>query len=207
MISKIQYITQGDTASEQIEAVKTFCTGGAEWVQLRVKEIDSSAWLAIAKEARAITKDFGVKLIMNDNVQLAQAVEADGVHLGKSDMPVAEARTILGTNSIIGGTANTFADVEMHVAQGADYLGFGPFRFTTTKKNLSPIVGLEGYRELYEACRSKGISIPIVAIGGIKLPDVASIIATKMHGIAISGEILHANNPPQQMKILSELVG
>ena len=206
MISKVQYITQGKDKKSQIEAVKTFCKGGADWVQLRVKDATFADWIEIAKEARVITSDNGAKLIINDNPQVALGVQADGVHLGRNDMSVQHARNDLGKNYIIGGTANTFKDVEYLSAQGIDYIGFGPFRFTTTKKNLSPIVGLEGYKKLVQECIINHIQHPIVAIGGITVNDVEDIMATGIHGIAISGEILKAKNPVDQMKRLEEKI-
>lgn len=87
-------------------------------------------------------------------------------------MPIAEARQILGKDFIIGGTANTFEDVQMHYQAGADYIGCGPFRFTTTKKNLSPILGLEGYKAIVSQMKTAGINLPIVAIGGITYDDI-----------------------------------
>ena len=96
-------------------------------------------------------KEHDAILILDDHVELAQKLEVDGVHLGKTDMPVAEARQLLGEAFIIGGTANTFEDVEMHYRAGADYVGIGPFRFTTTKKNLSPVLGIEGYTSITDA--------------------------------------------------------
>ncbi len=99
-------------------------------------------------------------------------------------MPVAEARGILGKEFIIGGTANTFDDVKMHYKAGADYIGCGPFRFTTTKKDLSPVLGLEGYRSIILQMKEANIHLPIVAIGGITLEDIPSIMETGITGIA-----------------------
>ncbi len=206
MISKIHYITQGTDRKTQIEAVKTFCEGGADWVQLRVKNADFWEWAEIAKEARQITIDAGAKLIINDNVQIAVAVQADGVHLGKNDMSVQNAREVLGKNYIIGGTANTFLDVDYLVAQGVDYIGLGPYRFTTTKENLSPILGLEGYKNMMTTCKNFHINTPILAIGGIVADDVEEIVGTGVHGIAISGEVLKASKPVEKMKQLKELI-
>ena len=129
-----------------------------------------------------------------------EKIHADGVHLGKKDMPVAEARKMLGKDFIIGGTANTFEDVKMHYEAGADYIGCGPFRFTTTKKNLSPILGLEGYRSIVSQMKEAGIHLPIVAIGGITFEDIPSIMATGVTGIALSGTILRADNPIEETR-------
>ena len=138
--------------------------------------------------------------IIDDHVELAKELKADGVHLGKKDMPVAEARRMLGSGFIIGGTANTFDDIKMHYDAGADYIGCGPFRFTTTKKNLSPILGLEGYRSIVRQMKEADIRLPIVAIGGITFEDIPAILQTGVTGIALSGTILRADNPVEETR-------
>ena len=117
---------------------------------------------------------------------------ADGVHLGKQDMPPAEARALLGPGFIIGGTANTFADIERLAVAGVDYIGLGPFRFTTTKQNLSPVLGLAGYADLLAQCRAAAINIPLIGIGGITLPDVAPLLGLGLHGVAVASAITKA---------------
>ena len=131
---------------------------------------------------------------------------ADGVHLGKNDMPVDKAREMAGNGFIIGGTANTFEDISRLAAQGADYIGCGPFRFTTTKKNLAPVLGSEGYRRLVAGMKAGGIALPIVAIGGICLADIPEILSTGVSGIALSGSILRAADPVAEMRKIAALV-
>lgn len=109
-------------------------------------------------------------------------------------MPIAEAREILGATKIIGATANTFSDVMAAYHAGADYIGVGPFRFTTTKKNLAPILGLDGYRGIMAECRQKGMSLPVVAIGGIRLDDLNELHKTGVDGVAVSGLILNSDD-------------
>ena len=121
-------------------------------------------------------------------------------------MPISEARQILGKNFIIGGTANTFEDVRMHAEAGADYIGCGPFRFTTTKKNLSPVLGLEGYTDIVSKMKAEGINLPIVAIGGITKEDIPSLMKTGITGIAISGSVLRAENPIEEMKEIITII-
>ena len=128
--------------------------------------------------------------IINDNVELAKEIEADGVHLGRADRNPAEAREISGDDFIIGGTANTFDDIVSLLEQGVDYIGLGPFRFTETKKNLSPVLGLEGIKNIVETYRRTSLrQIPVIAIGGIKLNDVEDLIKAGVHGIAVSSAI------------------
>ena len=120
-------------------------------------------------------------------------------------MPVAEARRILGNDFIIGGTANTFEDVKMHYEAGANYVGCGPFRYTTTKKNLSPILGLEGYRNIISRLKAENIAMPLVAIGGITKEDIPVIAETGVVGIALSGTVLRADDPVREMRELVEM--
>ena len=133
-------------------------------------------------------------------MELVHRLGADGVHLGKNDMPPREARALLGPQKIIGATANTFGDIRRAAAQGADYIGLGPFRFTRTKEKLSPILGIEGYREILARCAEQGIRLPVVAIGGITAADVDALMATGIAGIALSGALLNAENPAEETK-------
>ncbi|WP_431214292.1 thiamine phosphate synthase [Puia sp. P3] len=127
-------------------------------------------------------------------MEVASEVKAHGVHLGKQDMPVGAARKILGEDVIIGGTANTIEDIREHRRQGADYIGLGPYRYTTTKKNLSPILGLDGYRRIMRELRQEQLSIPVVAIGGIEMKDVGQLFDAGLHGVAFSGMLVHAGD-------------
>ena len=186
----LQFITHQTENYSYLESARMALEGGCKWIQLRMKEA-SPAPLCKAKEAI---------LILDDHVELAKKLEVDGVHLGKKDMPIGEARQMLGEAFIIGGTANTFEDVKLHHAAGADYLGIGPFRFTTTKKNLSPVLGLEGYTSILAQMNEADIRIPVVAIGGIVAEDIPAIMETGVNGIALSGAILQAPDPVEETK-------
>jgi thiamine-phosphate pyrophosphorylase len=197
MIARLHYITQDIENKSHQQLAEEACLAGADWIQLRVKNRPYEEWKKIAEETLRICRKHGAKLIINDNVQLASEIGADGVHLGKEDMSTAEARKVLGKNFIIGGTANTFGDVKMHVRAGVDYVGVGPFRFTITKDKLSPILGSDGYKRILEQCASENISVPVIAIGGITVQDVSEIIKTGVHGIAVAGAITHAEDKTQ----------
>ena len=106
----------------------------------------------------------------------------------------------------MGGTANTFEDSERGAGQGADYIGLGPFRFTQTKRNLSPVLGLEGYRTIMECCRNAGIALPVVAIGGITAADVENILATGVTGIALSGALPQAENTLEETQRIINII-
>lgn len=176
--------------------------GGCKWIQLRMKDASDDEVRKAAAEIQPMCKEHEAVFLLDDRVELVKELHADGVHLGKNDMPIDEARRILGEEYIIGGTANTFEDIQRIAAQGADYIGCGPFRFTTTKKNLAPVLGVEGYRDIIAKMRNAGINIPMVAIGGITPDDIDEILATGVQGIAVSGTVLNADDPVAMMKSL-----
>lgn len=196
----IQFITHSNTRYDYVEGARLALEGGCRWIQLRMKDAQEVDFLLAAKQIGAMCKEYGATFILDDHVEWVGITGADGVHLGKNDMPVDEARNQLGPNRIIGGTANTFEDVERLWRQGANYIGCGPYRFTTTKKNLSPVLGLDGYRHIISKMKAHDINIPVVAIGGILQPDIKDIMATGVSGIAVSGAILNAENPVEEMK-------
>ena len=190
-----QYISHLTPTIGYADGIRMALEGGCRWIQLRMKDSPEMDIIRCAEEVQPLCRKFGAKFILDDHVELVEKTGADGVHLGKNDMPVDEARKILGPDKVIGGTANTFEDVQRLHRQGADYIGCGPFRFTTTKKKLSPVLGLEGYRSIVLKMRENGIGLPIVAIGGITVDDIPAIMETGVSGIALSGAILNAPDP------------
>ena len=196
----IQFISHFNDKYSYLDSIRLALEGGCKWVQLRMKDASEEEFLRNAHQARKLCDQYQATFIIDDHVELVRECGADGVHLGKNDMPIAEARRLLGDDFIIGGTANTFDDVLSHYRSSANYIGCGPFRFTTTKKGLSPILGLEGYQDIVAKMKSQSIDIPIVAIGGITIDDIPSIMQTGVNGIALSGTVLNATNPVQEMK-------
>ena len=203
MISKLHYITQENPHFTHQQLITLACKGGANWVQLRVKNKSYTELLLIGIEAKAICKKYKTRLIINDNVTLAKELEADGVHLGKSDMCITDARKYLGSNFIIGGTANTFQDILQLTSMGVNYIGLGPYRFTKTKENLSPVIGLDGLNLLIKQCKLGNISTPIIAIGGIHLEDIQVLLKTGIYGVAIASAI---NEAEDKVQVVQEFV-
>lgn len=201
----IQFISHSNERCSYLDGIRLALEGGCKWVQLRMKDAPDEQVAQLGVQARGLCDRYGAKLILDDRVELVAKMGADGVHLGKNDMPIAQAREILGPGKIIGGTANTFEDIVAHWKSGADYIGCGPFRFTTTKKNLSPILGLEGYRDIVARMKDAGITLPLVAIGGITAEDIPAILETGVDGIAVSGTVLRAEDPAAEMAKLIEL--
>lgn len=201
----IQFISHSNERCSYLDGIRLALEGGCKWVQLRMKDAPDEQVAQLGVQARGLCDRYGAKLILDDRVELVVQTGADGVHLGKNDMPIAQAREILGPGKIIGGTANTFEDIVAHWKSGADYIGCGPFRFTTTKKNLSPILGLEGYRDIVARMKDAGITLPLVAIGGITAEDIPAILETGVDGIAVSGTVLRAEDTAAEMAKLIEL--
>ena len=196
----IQFITNYHENISLTEQTEYVLEAGCRWVQLRLKGADDAEIYMVGKALRQLCDRYEATLILDDVVRMVPVIGADGVHLGKQDMPVDEARKLLGPDMIIGGTANTFEDVKRLAQQGANYIGCGPFRFTTTKKNLSPLLGLEGYAAILEQMRQQQIDLPLIAIGGITVEDVPDLIDLGVSGIAISGAILEAKKPEIMMR-------
>ncbi len=206
MIEKLHFITQENEIYTHLRSITAACEAGIKWVQLRIKDKDEDEILELAQLAREICDEYGAKLIINDYPEIAKRVNADGLHLGKEDMPVDKARKIVGDEMIIGATANTLEDIIKHAENGADYIGLGPFRYTNTKKNLSPVLGLEGYENILSECGKLGIDVPIIAIGGIETSDVTALMGTGIHGIAVSGLIVNSGDMGGDVKKINNLI-
>lgn len=193
-MESLQYITNTDAGIEEV------LRGGCRWVQLRMKEANDVRFIETAERIVPLCRTYNAKFILDDRAHLVERIGADGVHLGKKDIPVCEARKILGPDRIIGATANTETDILAAYKAGADYIGLGPFRFTTTKEGLSPILGLQGYARITSFCRRHGINLPIAAIGGIRMEDLQALKQTGVDGIAVSGMILNSEDKKQTTK-------
>ena len=204
---KLQFITHYNKEYSYIDSARIALEGGCRWVQLRMKDAEEALLKETAITIQAMCRKYGATFIIDDNVLLAKQIKADGVHLGKKDMPIAEARKILGQQFIIGGTVNTFEDIQHHLQNGSpDYFGCGPFRFTSTKKNLAPTLGCEGYRDITRRMRENNITVPIVAIGGICKEDIPSLLECGIDGIALSGSILNAASPIDEMLEITKII-
>lgn len=206
MFSRIQYISQGHTAQEQRQNIQAALDAGCTWIQLRFKEQEEAAVRTLAESVRKLCAEYKAFFIVNDYARVALETDAHGVHLGLQDMPVAEARAIVGPARLVGGTANTLQDLRQRVAEGCDYIGLGPFRFTTTKAKLSPVLGLEGYTALLDALRGENITTPVYAIGGITAEDVPALRETGIYGVALSGAITQALDKRKTVDQLREIL-
>ena len=159
--------------------------GGAKILQLRAKSLSSKEFLETARIIRKITKDKGTVFIVNDRVDIALLTDADGVHLGQGDLPVKEARRLLGNNKIIGYSTHNLREALEAVRLPVDYISFGPIFPTKTKEDTQTPKGLKGLSEV-----RKAVEIPIVAIGGITETNMAHVLKEGVESVAMISEIL-----------------
>ncbi|MGL6039284.1 MAG: thiamine phosphate synthase [Soonwooa sp.] len=198
---KIQYISQGNTAEVQFKNIENALENGAKWIQLRWKESSKNDIKLLALKVKMLCENYNATFIINDDVDLAAEVDVDGVHLGLDDMDILKARQILGSEKIIGGTANTLEDVQQRISENCDYIGLGPLRFTSTKKKLSPILGFEAYQKIINQLQKNNMNFPpIYAIGGVKKNDIHALQNIGIYGVALSQLITDSPSIIQELQ-------
>ena len=170
------------------DVVKESLDGGVTFVQLREKHLDQAHFLEEAKDLKMLCKAYNVPFVINDNVDIALEMDADGVHVGQSDMEADDVRKILGEDKILGVSAQTVEQALLAEKRGADYLGVGAV-FPTNSKDDAKEVTYETLKEICEA-----VSIPVVAIGGITHDNIKELTGSKIDGIAVISAIYGANN-------------
>lgn len=204
-IARLQYISQQQAQLSHQEAIHKALDAGCDWIQLRIKEAPDAVVRRQAAHARELCNRYKARLIINDYPDIAREVEADGLHLGLTDMPVSLARLITGTDMLIGGTANTWQDIQQRVNEGVDYIGLGPLRFTATKQKLSPLLGIEGYTQIVQQAAATHTKLPpIIAIGGVTPADIPLLQQAGVHGIAVSGVITNAPDAKAVVQIIHQ---
>lgn len=204
----LQFITHPSDRYTIAEEVQMVLEGGCRWIQLRLKDATDEEFRQTALEIIPMCKEHEAFLVFDDRVELAMEMSIHGVHLGKFDMNPLVARETMGAEAIIGCTANTATDIKAYKGKDVDYIGLGPFRYTTTKSKLSPVLGLEGYADIIREIRAAEIELPVVAIGGITLDDIDDIMATGVNGVAMSGAIINAPDPVDYTRaVLAKLYG
>lgn len=184
-----------------LEIVRAAVEGGVTCVQLREKECSTLEFIEQALAVKAFLQDHGVPLIINDRVDVALAVAADGVHLGQTDMPLKAARKILGDSMLIGISAESLEDAVEAESGGADYLGVSPIYATPTKTDTAPPLGLEGLRAIRAA-----VKLPLVGIGGLNRDNAAEVIRSGGDGVAVVSAIMAAADPAEAARRLRQLI-
>lgn len=183
----------GKSLCEQVEAA---LKGGVTCVQLREKELSWDTLYKEAKELKSLCAQFGVPLIINDNVKLAMEIDADGVHVGQEDMDAREVRALIGKDKILGVTSKTIEQAQCAQRAGADYLGCGAIFGSTTKMNAKTMS-----RDLLQTICSS-VSIPVVAIGGIHLGNIGSLAGIDIRGVAVVSGIFAADDIETECRLM-----
>ncbi|MFD2168825.1 thiamine phosphate synthase [Tumebacillus lipolyticus] len=181
--------------------IRAAISGGVDCVQLREKDFTGRELLEAGRLIRHITRELHVTFIVNDRIDVARAVDADGVHLGQSDLPIQAARDILGPGKIVGLSTHNVQEAMEAERLGADYIGLGPMRKTMTKLDTEPVVGPAGVKKVREH-----VSLPIVAIGGIKEDDVAEIIRSGASSVAVVSAIIASSDVEATARRMRQLV-
>jgi thiamine-phosphate pyrophosphorylase len=185
-----------------IDVVGAAVQGGVTMVQLREKTAPTRAFLEEARALKALLAPHGVPLIINDRVDIALAVEADGVHVGQTDMPVEMVRALLGPSAIIGLSITNHQQISSPDAALPDYLGLGPLYLQQTKPNAATPLGVEGFRALRAATTK-----PVVAIGGLKADNSAPVLAAGANGLAVVSGIVSAPDVRAATEAFTRLFG
>lgn len=199
-IERVQYICHS------LRGLEDLLKGGMKWAQLRLKNVPDTERIDTAAMFVELCDKYDAVSIINDYPRLAMLVHAKGVHLGLEDMPIKEARQLMGENYIIGATANSLADMIKATREGADYIGLGPYSYTTTKNKLSPILGIMGYKKIIPQYLMEKHPVPVIAIGGIEPNDVMPLLETGVSGIAVSSYIEKAEKPGEVYKTLEQII-
>jgi len=189
----------GFSENEFLYRVEEALKGGATLLQLREKEPDTRRYIAIAEKVHEITRKYNVPLIIDDRIDVAMAIDAEGVHLGQSDMPISIARRILGDKFIIGATTKTVPQALEAYSQGADYLGVGAIYPTTTKVKTV----LTSTETLDAICKT--VPIPVNAIGGLNKGNIDILRGIPISGICVVSAIMKAESPRKEAEILLSL--
>ncbi len=196
-LPRLQFITGTNPRMSHAEEARQACKGGIRFIQFREKQASLENCKRMAETTYFVCREYNAYLIIDDKIEVAKDIKADGVHLGYEDESPDKAREILGKNAIIGGTGNSFDHVKSLSNSSVDYIGLGPYRSTNTKDRLKPLLGIEGYKNLKQQMDEAGIAIPIYAIGGIQVNDVPDILDTGIYGVAVASAIGNQPDPFQ----------
>lgn len=200
----LQFITHPSDRYSIAEEAQMVIEGGCRWIQLRLKDATDEEVRAVAMELIPLCRETDTFLIIDDRVELVNELRVSGVHLGKEDMDPRQARELLGPHAIIGCTANTADDILALRGVDVDYIGLGPVRHTTTKARLALTLGVGGVADVMARVRAAGMTIPVVAIGGVTADDVPALMAAGVNGVAVSGAIITAPDPVEYTAALLE---
>ncbi|NTE05063.1 thiamine phosphate synthase [Agrobacterium tumefaciens] len=190
-IEKLQYITHDIPQLTHIEQAQLACEAGAKWIQYRCLSKSDKELLNDIHAIAEICDDWGTTLIVTDHIHLNGKADIQGFHIEDMDADFVALRKLVGNDITLGGSAHTIENMIRLAKEDADYIGFGPFATTNTKPNDFPLLGIEGYSTFMPQLESLNITIPILAVGGIKIYDVETLMQAGIYGVAIS-EAIHS---------------
>jgi thiamine-phosphate pyrophosphorylase len=173
-----------------VELTAMALSGGADIIQFRAKSGSTREMIDMAGQMKILCKEYGVPLIINDRIDIALAVGADGVHLGQDDFPIPLARKLLGPDAIIGGSAGNMEEALKCYSDGADYIGSGPVYGTASKSDAGPATGVENIRVIAGLIR-----LPVIAIGGVTAPDICELMDAGAYGVAVISAVCFDDDP------------
>lgn len=202
----LQFITNPSAKVSVTDQIFAVLDGGCRWIQIRMKDASDEEIKQVVEAVKPKCIETGAFLLLNDRVELAKELNVGGVHLGNEDMPVSKARMLLGPAAVIGVTAHNLSEVMAVSKLDIDYYGIGPYAPTKTKENLSPILGLDGIRELCYEMEKNEINIARVAVGGIQKDDVLPLLEAGVNGVAVSGAIAFADDIVKATKEFIDLL-
>ncbi|MDI9358090.1 MAG: thiamine phosphate synthase [Phycisphaerales bacterium] len=207
-LPRLMYITHPIKDYPIVEQVEAVCKGGCRWVQLRLKNTPDEVFIKTAFEVQHICKHYKTLLTINDSVYCAQAIQADGCHLGQEDMDILQGSALLGREVILGYTCNTNLQVTQALRLPINYIGLGPlWHKTETKTDMKPFLGYKGYENIIGSIKNNlQASVPIIAIGGIEDTDIEPLLKIGVHGFAISSAIRNATDPTEKTKHLLQIL-
>lgn len=188
-IEKLQYITHDLPHLSHVAQVQMACEAGAKWIQYRCLSKTDEELLTEINLIAEICDDWGTTLVVTDHIHLNGKADIQGFHIENMEADFTILRKLVGDDITLGGSANTLENIIRLANEGADYAGFGPFAHTETKPNDLPLLGVEGYSVILKKLEALSVEIPILAVGGVKIADVESLMQTGIHGIAVSGAI------------------
>lgn len=198
-IGKLHVLTDITLQSRfsHVELTRRAIAGGADTIQFRQKGGSTREMINIARRMKSLCEKAGVSFIVNDRLDIALAAEADGVHLGQDDFPLPLARKLLGPDKILGGSASDMEEARICLAEGADYVGFGPVFPTASKDDAGPVSGIETLRKIVE-----NIPLPIIAIGGVSVENTPTVMRAGAAGIAVISAVCCQDDPLKATKTL-----
>ena len=205
-VSKLHYLTQDLPNLSHTQQVQMACEAGANWLQYRCFSKTDEEMLEELHPIATICDDWGATLIVTNHSHLVHLADIQGVHIEAVDVDVAMVREQIGDSKTLGVSAIDLEQIKKHIANGADYIGCGPFAHTETKPNDFPLWGLQGYKEAVDALKSEGITFPLIAVGGIKAEDVTALMDTGITGIAVSVAINLSGNIKETYSEIHRLV-